>query len=1107
MSAAVTQRRLVSSSQSMPGLVHAFVGRQAELRALTSAVEAGESGAGSVWLLVGEAGIGKTRLAEEFARLAEGRGWLVAWGRAWESGGAPPFWTWGQVLRTIRRRRGGVPRDHAIGSVLAQILPELGADTAASAAAGLDPAFDQAQFRLLDAAVTALLDASEAGPIAVVLEDLHAADRSSLLLLDLLCAEVRTTRLLVLGTLRDASASPIEAQLARIGRNARVVTLNRLEPEAVASYLIDVLPRDAAERVTPSIQAACEGNPLFMVELTRWLLSEGRLRAAAPAAALVVPNTIKAVIGERLSMVAPETRSLLYAAAVLGREFSLAVLSQAAKCSCAELEPKLEASGGIVERLGAERCRFSHVLLREALYEAIPTEERAALHVQAADACLAAGSSGQPSWSEPAHHLLRAGPAFRERAIEAARCAGEQALGQLAFDEAVTWLARALSELDKEAEPRARRFELLLALGRARMFAGDVDAGRALCEEAAALARDAGAPRLFARAALEYGGVFLLARVSGTLVALLQEALDGLGDGEPRLAARVMARLAAALQPAKNPREPIAIAGRAVALARQTGDAQVLLDVLRSAGAALADLAPPAEREPLNREHLALAERLGDAGETLRAGLRLLLDAFELADSRQVTATLAVIERSAERLAVPHALWRAALASAMAHAFAGRFELAAEDAARAARCAERARDPNAGAVLALQRLLIRGLIGDDDAVPEAVAAVRRALTPDRIEHEVFNLVEQAALARTGRLRSPIRCDPGLVEFVFQLGDMSAFSCLCDAALASSDLALSLRLYERLVREAAERRFVNWGMVGLFVGVPVALLVARLASKLGKNAEAEAAFVRALADTDAAGARPYRVWVRFEHARHLAPDLGARERQRALLESALGEATELEMSGLARTIDSELRGLTPAEPGTASSEPCSRPVRATRNAISVRRLGDVWEVAGAGTVVHLPATRGLQMLARLVAEPHKVFHVLDLAGERAAEAGVQLGASDAGPLIDDAARNAYRRRLGEIDEELVEAEQWNDVARAERLRGELDALQAELARGVGLGGRLRKAGSASERARVNVQRRLKDVIRRLSALAPALGQELERGLKTGIRCCYDPSEPV
>lgn len=1085
------------SDATVSDLAQVFVGREPELSALGAALVEAEAGTGSVWLVSGEAGIGKTRLAEEFGRLAESRGFLSAWGRAWESGGAPPFFTWARVLRTIRRRRGDTSGDRAIDRVLTQILPEFAGGDAAEATTASS---DQARFRLLDAIVTALLDASEAGPIVIVLEDLHAADLSSLLLLELLSGEAKNARLIVLGTLRDSQDGRVADVLVRIGRNACTLALARLDAAAISTYVAHALPSSTAPHVAPSIQAASEGNALFMVELTRFLLASGRELSRAAMATL--PGSIRSVLDARLATVAPSALPTLAAAAVLGREFSLPTLERVMRTDRAALHAELTLAGSAVEPLDEDRYRFSHVLLRDALYDSIPRDRRGELHRLAADACLAV-AEGEPSWSEPAHHLLRAGDLCRERAVEAARCAGEQALGQLAFDEAVGWFERALAELGRLREiPALGRYELLLALGRARLLNGDIDGGRALCAEAADIARSNSAPKLLARAALDYGSVFLFAQVSDTLVALLEEALTGLAEDELRLRARVLARLAAARQPAPDPRGPIALAERAVDLARAAGDSTVLLDVLGSAGSALVDLAPPTLREPLDREHLALAERLGNANEALRAGLRLMLDAFELADTELLSSSLTVIERSAERLSIPHAFWKAALARSMAHTFAGRFDLAREETARAARFAAHARDPNAPAILCFHRLLTLDLLGDDSAVMAAAPELRKALAHGRPDHLLLGLIERAALIRSGQLRGSGRADLEVAEQLLALGDLSGLALLCEVVLASSDASLCERLYERLQREESTRGFVSWGLVAFFAGAPVSLYLARLASALGRRAEADAAFARALLATEAAGARPYRVWTRLYHARHLSQESSASGLCNELLEAAFREARELGMSKVVVAIESE-RGRPKADPPEPSRDAEYGSSRPLPSALSVRRLGDVWEVAGEGVVVHLPATRGLDMLSRLLAEPGRAFHVLELAGEAAAEVGVALAPSDAGPLIDEEARDAYRKRLAELDDELAEAEAWNDAGRVERLRAEQEALTRELARGVGLGGRLRRAGSATERARVNVQRRLKDVTRRLSAQAPALGALLERGLQTGIHCRYDP----
>jgi hypothetical protein len=110
------------------------------------------------------------------------------------------------------------------------------------------------------------------------------------------------------------------------------------------------------------------------------------------------------------------------------------------------------------------------------------------------------------------------------------------------------------------------------------------------------------------------------------------------------------------------------------------------------------------------------------------------------------------------------------------------------------------------------------------------------------------------------------------------------------------------------------------------------------------------------------------------------------------------------------------------------------------------------------------------------------------------------------LLDARARDDYRERLSALREQLSQAEEWNDHGRAERLREEIDFLAAELARGIGLGGRARRAGSNSERARINVRRRLLDTIEKIAEHSPALGQHLSWALKTGNFCVYRGTVP-
>jgi hypothetical protein len=171
-----------------------------------------------------------------------------------------------------------------------------------------------------------------------------------------------------------------------------------------------------------------------------------------------------------------------------------------------------------------------------------------------------------------------------------------------------------------------------------------------------------------------------------------------------------------------------------------------------------------------------------------------------------------------------------------------------------------------------------------------------------------------------------------------------------------------------------------------------------------------------------------------------------------------------------------------------------------------REGEVWALTHDGATVRLKDSLGLQYLALLIAEPGREIHVLDLAGGRPAEGaagGEMTDAGDAGELLDEEARASYRRRLEDLQEEMREAESFGDAARASRAREEIEFLGAELSRAVGLGGRARRAGSAAERARSAVQRRIKNALDRIGEAAPALAAHLGRAVKTGNFCCYRP----
>jgi hypothetical protein len=246
----------------------------------------------------------------------------------------------------------------------------------------------------------------------------------------------------------------------------------------------------------------------------------------------------------------------------------------------------------------------------------------------------------------------------------------------------------------------------------------------------------------------------------------------------------------------------------------------------------------------------------------------------------------------------------------------------------------------------------------------------------------------------------------------------------------------------------------------------------------------------------------------------AGDQGSITRARALRREGLADAQRLELGGLQES------WAQPSAPGPVASAPSAS--EAVLGPWAFYRRGDVWTIGPPGRPIQLRDAKGLTHVARLLAAPHVEFHALDLvAGPQvrgvaqavAVGAGVEVrarGGGDAGPVLDTQAKAAYRLRVAELQEEISEAESFNDPEKASRARDELIFVARELAGAVGIGGRDRKTGSDAERARVNVTRAIRTALKRLSAHDASLGHRLGVEIKTGTFCVYEPDpgdEPV
>jgi hypothetical protein len=252
--------------------------------------------------------------------------------------------------------------------------------------------------------------------------------------------------------------------------------------------------------------------------------------------------------------------------------------------------------------------------------------------------------------------------------------------------------------------------------------------------------------------------------------------------------------------------------------------------------------------------------------------------------------------------------------------------------------------------------------------------------------------------------------------------------------------------------------------------------------------------RALALANRMDADAHRAWV------HLTWGEGAGAREQ--LERALELAEKLDMPEVAQRAGAAIQTV-------SASETLRRPTSALREAITSFTLcrdrdRREWTVERCGQSFRLKDMRGLAMLARLVSHPGREVHALDIAsGRDGAATGDAVDLGDAGEVIDLQARAAYKSRIIDLRDQLAEAESWNDSARATRIRDELEALQHQIAAAVGLGGRERRSGSAAERARVTVQRRVRQAIKNIAAQDAELGRHLDATIRTGTFCAYEP----
>jgi class 3 adenylate cyclase/tetratricopeptide (TPR) repeat protein len=608
----------------------ALVARDQELGQILTAVDAVVGGAGRLVLLAGEPGAGKTRLAQEVTLTARNRGFLMATGICYEQRQAVPYYPFLDVVAALFGAA-----SVSIRSQLAHRWPYLGRLLPEARIPGfVVGSDDQEEQERLFRAVTGFVQAmAEIVPVALLLDDLHWADGSSLGLLQHLARHTRADRILILGTYRDVEVGrqhPLERALRDLHREGLVerVAVRRMAQEGTAALIAAAFGEaEVSPEFAGLVHRHTEGNPFFTQEVLRALVERGDIYrengrwTRKGTEEIEVPESVRSVVGERLSRLSERVQEVLYEASVLGQTFAFDDLQGIGDRPEQEVEEALEeaTAAGLVRESEKDAYSFDHVLIQQALYAELSPRRRRRLHLAAAQALERSPEETRANRvAELAWHYLQGDDAAR--ALPYAITAGDQAEVVFAHVEAEQRYRTAL-ELARKLHDAEREVGLLERLGRVLSLTGRYDEALDLLQRVAEGYRQRGdldAEASVVAQMLYIAGSRRALHEGLTLTTAFQERLPE-GVVPSRGLVAFYTELSTVLRGLARHDEMLAAAERAVELARSLGDEHVLAHALGRLGMALGLLGRGEEARRVLEEAIPVLEREGDLTQLARA--------------------------------------------------------------------------------------------------------------------------------------------------------------------------------------------------------------------------------------------------------------------------------------------------------------------------------------------------------------------------------------------------------------------------------------------------------------------------------------------------------
>jgi DNA-binding CsgD family transcriptional regulator/tetratricopeptide (TPR) repeat protein len=927
------RRRMDVEISGLPSSLRAalpspFVGRAAELEKLRTLMPRAEGERRRLALLAGEPGAGKSRLAREFAAEVAEDGGLVLYG-ACDAVVRAPYGPFVEALERLVRVTEAADLRAALGAgggELTRLLPDLPAQVGElPEPVAADP--DTERHRLHTAVADLLANISRTRPVLLVLEDGHWADATTLLLLRHLARSARSARLLILATFRDSEAdvpgelSDTLADLRRVDDvvRMRLAGLSGLEVSELVGRAAGSDPDLELRELATTIHDLTSGNAFLVCELWRALVetgivevANGHVRVTRPLTELGTPESVREVVSQRLSRLAPETIDLLELAAVAGPEFELEPVRRAAGLGEPELLAALEEAvgSGMIEELPSQRlaCRFTHEIVRRALYDRLSRLRRAELHLRVGQALESVGAGSDRTLADLAHHYGVAAPfGGAERAVDYNLRAARAASAALAFDDAAMRLRTAI-EIGIEGEPE--RAGALLELGSASHRAGNATDALQAFTRAAEMSRALDSAELLARAAIGYeDACWRPGIMRREAVELLEEALTALDEHGDELRIALLAGLARALDFQGERTRGALVRENAVALARRHEDRAGLANVLVSSYWARGTT-PLEEILSMLTEARDLAQELGDAEVHTQAMAWRVPTFVARSDLESARAEVIVLQEMAERTAQPFmnhvaAHYGSAIALcdgelAGAEAMAGRSHdwgqlLTGRDASGTHGIQMFGIRREQGRLAELAPV-IRILAGEADREGPWRPGLVAVLTDLGMEREARRELAKIAV-------------DGIDDFQASLW-LAALTYLTDACAALGDETMAAIVYSALKPLAGTNTMIGhlvacYGAADRYLGM--------LAATLGEPERAEEHFEGAMEQNRRMGASTWVAHTAYEYGRFLlGRGRGGRGRAEALLGEAAGLAERIGMEGLLARI--RLLGVPVADDG-------------------------------------------------------------------------------------------------------------------------------------------------------------------------------------------------